>query len=380
MATTNQKRDYYQVLGVNRQAGAEEIKKAYRRLALQWHPDRNPSNKHEAEERFKEITEAYTVLADPQKRTAYDRYGHAGLGAQPFADFDETIFADFEDLFGGFFNLEDLFGLGGGRRHRARVRRGSDLRYDMEISFEEAARGLTTKIKVPRRESCPSCRGSGARPGTGPTSCGACQGRGQLRYQQGFFTITRTCPSCQGAGQIVREPCKACQGDGRVERERTLEIRIPPGVDSQTRLRITGEGEQGINGGPPGDLYVILEVREHPFFERRNSDLYCTIPVNFAQAALGADISVPTLAGEENLHIPEGTQTSSIFRLKGKGLPDPNSGTKGDLYVNIRVVTPAKLTREQKRLLQELGQSLPEECRPAQRNSSIFEKVKDIFG
>ena len=369
MATTNQKRDYYQVLGVNRQAGAEEIKKAYRRLALQWHPDRNPSNKHEAEERFKEITEAYTVLADPQKRTAYDRYGHAGLGAQPFADFDETIFADFEDL----------FGLGGGRRHRARVRRGSDLRYDMEISFEEAARGLTTKIKVPRRESCPSCRGSGARPGTGPTSCGACQGRGQLRYQQGFFTVTRTCPQCQGTGQVVRDPCPECSGSGQLQRERTLEIKIPAGVDTGTRLRIAGEGEAGGQGGPAGDLYVVLHVQEHPLFERRENTLYCSVPITFPQAALGAEIRVPTLDGEERIKIPSGTQSGTIIRLKGKGFPNLNGGGRGDLLVELNVVTPKKLSREQRRLIEQLAKTWPAENRPVEK-SSLFRRVKDIFG
>jgi len=355
------KKDFYDVLGVTRSAGEDEIKSAYRKAALKYHPDRNPADKPHAEEKFREATEAYSILSDSQKRAAYDRYGLAGVSGGGFEQtgFDRSIFEEFSDIFGDFFGVDDLFGGGsprGGRR-RTRAHRGSDLRYDMTLSFEEAANGMQTKIKIPRTELCESCKGTGAKQGTSAIACQTCGGHGQVHYQQGFFTITRTCPSCQGAGQIVREPCKACQGDGRVERERTLEIRIPP-----------------------GDLYVILEVREHPFFERRNSDLYCTIPVNFAQAALGADISVPTLAGEENLHIPEGTQNSSIFRLKGKGLPDPNSGTKGDLYVNIRVVTPAKLTREQKRLLQELGQSLPEESRPAQRNSSIFEKVKDIFG
>jgi molecular chaperone DnaJ len=239
---------------------------------------------------------------------------------------------------------------------------------------------MQTKIKIPATEICEACKGSGAKAGTTPIACQTCGGRGQVHYQQGFFAITRTCPACRGAGQIIRERCKTCQGDGRVERERTLELRIPPGVDSQTRLRIPGEGDPGINGGPPGDLYVILEVKEHPFFERRNSDLYCTIPINIAQAGLGADIVVPTLVGEETLHIPEGTQTGSVLRLKGKGLPDPNNGARGDLYVNIHVVTPSKLTREQRRLLEELRQTLPEESRPAQRNSTLFEKVKDIFG
>ena len=380
MTTTSQ--DYYEILGVPRDADQAAIKSAFRKLAMKLHPDQNPGCKV-SEDKFKEIGEAYAVLSDPQKRAAYDRYGMAGVTGGGFGKtgFDSSIFEEFNDIFGDFFGVEDLFGGGGrGGRRRNRAHRGSDLRYDMTLSFEEAANGMQSKIKIPGTEVCETCKGTGAKAGTSPVACQTCGGHGQVNYQQGFFTITRTCPQCHGAGQIVREPCKTCRGDGRVERERTLEVRIPPGVDSQTRLRITGEGEPGVNGGPPGDLYVILNVRDHPFFERRNSDLYCTIPVNFAQAALGADIAVPTLAGEENLHIPEGTQTGSIYRLKGKGLPDPNSGTKGDLYVNIRVVTPAKLTREQKRFLQELGKTLPEESVPAQRNSSIFEKVKDIFG
>jgi len=375
------KRDYYEVLGVSRSASADEVKSAYRKAALKFHPDRNPADKARAEEKFREATEAYSVLSDPEKRAAYDRFGHAGVAGAPAPADVSSIFEQFSDIFGDFFGVEDLLGVGGraGRR-RPRAQRGNDLRYDMTLSFEEAANGLRTKIKIPRLETCDTCKGSGAKPGTAPATCQTCAGRGQVHYQQGFFTITRTCPNCQGAGKLVREPCKTCRGDGQVERERTLEIRIPPGVDSQTRLRIPGEGEPGIHGGPPGDLYVILEVKEHPFFERRNSDLYCTIPINFAQAALGTEIAVPTLAGEEKLPIPEGTQTGSIFRLKGKGLPNPNGGGKGDLYVNIRVVTPAKLTREQKRLLEQLAETLPEESRPAQRNSSLFEKVKDIFG
>lgn len=376
------KRDYYEVLGVHRSAAPDEIKSAYRKAALKYHPDRNPADKTRAEEKFREATEAYSVLSDDQKRAAYDRYGHAGVSGVPASADFSTIFEQFNDIFGDFFGVEDLFGGGAARtgRRRTRAQRGNDLRYDMTLAFEEAAAGLSTKVKIPRLEICDACKGTGAKAGTGPVVCQACGGHGQVHYQQGFFTISRTCPTCQGAGRIVREPCKSCQGDGRVERERTLEVRIPPGVDSQTRLRIPGEGEPGVHGGPPGDLYVILQVKEHPFFERRNSDLYCTIPINFAQAALGTEIAVPTMAGEEKLSIPEGTQTGSIFRLRGKGLPDPNSGTKGDLYVNIRVVTPPRLTREQKKLLQQLAETLPEESRPAQRNSSLFDKVKDIFG
>ena len=372
------KRDYYEVLGVARGASDEEVKKSYRRAALQWHPDRNPNNKQEAEERFKEVTEAYSVLIDSQKRAAYDRFGHAGLGPQPFGGFDESIFADFSDIFGDIFSFEDLFGLGGGRR-RSRVRRGRDLRYDLNLSFGEAARGLATKIQVPRAETCPECKGSGARKGTGATTCTACQGRGQIRYQQGFFAISRTCPQCQGSGQVVRNPCTECQGDGRVRRERTLEIKIPPGVDTGTRLRIGGEGEGGANGGPPGDLYVVLQVAEHDFFERRESNLYCSIPVSFPQAALGTEIRVPTLDAEAGLKIPAGTQSGTIFRLHGKGFPNLNGGGRGDLFVEVRVETPKKLTRDQKRLVEQLAETLPAENRPAAK-ASLFDRVKDIFG
>ncbi len=250
----------------------------------------------------------------------------------------------------------------------------------MRLTFEEAAFGLTTKIRIPRQDLCQLCKGTGAKPGTGSVACETCKGRGQLHYQQGFFSISRTCPACQGSGQTIKEKCPECRGRGRVEQTRTIDVRIPPGVDSQTRMRVPGEGEQGANGAPPGDLYIILDVKEHPFFERRGADLYCTIPISFTQAALGAEISVPGLVGEERLSIPEGTQTGSIFRLKGKGLPDPHGGGKGDLYASVRVLTPSKLTRDQRRLLQDLGQTLHVENRPAERNSSFFEKMKDIFG
>lgn len=376
-----QKCDYYEVLGVPRAAGQDEIKSAYRKAALKWHPDRNPEKKQAAEERFREATEAYSVLSDPQKRAAYDRYGHAGVSGVSFdAGFSSTIFEEFQDIFGDFFGFEDIFGGGRRGRSRSRARRGGDLRYDMTLTFEEAATGVTSKIKLPRQEFCEACKGTGAKAGTGMGTCASCGGRGQLHSQQGFLTITRTCPVCQGAGQVVRERCPECRGQGRMEKERTIELRIPPGVDTGTRLRIPGEGEPGTNGGPPGDLYVLLEVKEHPFFERRDSDLYCTIPITITQAALGAEMMVPTLNGEERLKIPEGTQTGSIFRLKGKGLPDPHGGGKGDLYIHVRVVTPTKLTREQRRMLEQLGETLQVENRPAERSSSFFEKVKDIFG
>ncbi|HYB59965.1 MAG TPA: molecular chaperone DnaJ [Methylomirabilota bacterium] len=373
------KRDYYEILAVPKAASADEIKSAYRKAALKWHPDRNPNDKKQAEERFREATEAYSILTDPQKRAAYDRYGHAGVSGAFDTGISHTIFEDFQDIFGDFFGFEDIFG-GGGRRGRSKAQRGADLRYDMELSFEEAATGLTTKIRVPRQEFCEPCNGTGAKAGTGVVACPQCGGRGQMHYQQGFFAISRTCPACRGAGQVVREKCPECRGEGRVEKTKTIDLRIPPGVDSQTRLRVPGEGEVGMNGGPPGDLYVILEVREHPFFERRNADLYCTIPISVTQAALGAEVTVPGLSGEEKVKIPEGTQTGSIFRLKGKGLPDPHGGGKGDLYVNVRVITPAKLNREQRRMLEQLGQTLETDNLPVQRSSSFFDKVKDIFG
>ena len=373
-------RDYYEVLGVTRTAAADEIKSAYRKAALKWHPDRDPENKSEAEVKFRECTEAYSVLSDAQKRQVYDTYGHAGLsGMGGGQGFDNTVFQDFHDIFGDFFGFEDLFG-GGGRRGRSRTQRGSDLRYDMSLTFDEAAAGVTTKIKLPRQEYCQECKGTGAKKGTGVQTCEACKGRGQLAYQQGFFTITRTCATCQGAGQIVRERCPECRGQGRLEREKTIELRIPPGVDTGTRLRVAGEGEPGPNGGPAGDLYVVLEVKEHPFFERRGADLYCTIPLSIAQATLGTELQLPGLNGEEKLKIPEGTQSGAVFRLKGRGLADPRGGGKGDLYYHVRVLTPTKLTREQRKLIEQLGAMLKVENKPADRNSSIFDKVKDIFG
>jgi molecular chaperone DnaJ len=377
-----QQRDYYEILGVAQTASVEEIKSAYRKAALKWHPDRNPEHKEEAELRFRESTEAYSILSDAQKRQIYDTYGHAGLagaGAQP--DFNGTIFQDFHDVFGDFFGFEDLFGAAGGRRGgRSRVKRGADLRYDMTLSFDEAAMGVSTKIRVPRLEYCEACNGTGAKKGTGVVSCQACGGRGQLVYQQGFFTVNRTCPACQGAGQIVKERCADCRGQGRIERERTIELRIPPGVDTGTRLRVQGEGEPGPNGGPAGDLYVVLEVKEHKFFERRGADLYCTVPLSMAQATLGTELQVPGLNGEETMKIPEGTQSGAVFRLKGRGLPDPHGGGRGDLYFHVRVLTPTKLTREQRKLMEQLHATMKVENKPAERGSNIFDKVKDIFG
>ena len=379
MARTPQ-RDYYEILGLNKSVSPEEIKSAYRKSALKWHPDRNPENKDEAEIRFRECTEAYTVLSDPQKRQIYDTYGHAGLAGSGPTDFNASIFQDFHDIFGDFFGFEDLFGGRGRRGGRGRVQRGADLRYDMTLTFEEAAAGVNTKIRVPRQEFCESCNGTGAKKGAGIVTCETCGGRGQLVYQQGFFTINRTCPACQGAGQIVKERCPDCRGQGRIERERTIELRVPPGVDTGTRLRVQGEGEPGPQGGPAGDLYVVLEVKEHRFFERRGADLYCTIPLSISQAALGTELQVPGLNGEERLKIPEGTQSGAVFRVKGKGLPDPHGGGRGDLYYHVRVITPTKLTREQRKLMEQLDVTLKVDNKPAERGSSLFDKVKDIFG
>ncbi len=373
----NHTRDYYEVLGVPRSAGEQELKSAYRKLALQYHPDRNPGDKGEAEEKFKEISEAYSVLADPDKRAAYDRFGHAGVsssgGYSP--DFNSTIFADFSDIFSDMFGFGDLFG--GTRSRRSRAQRGADLRYDLEISFEEAAAGLDSKIKIPRWENCSSCNGRGAKKGVDPVTCSACGGRGQIRSSQGFFTIARTCPQCGGVGQVIREACPDCHGEGRLRQEKILGIKIPAGVEDGMRLRVSGEGEAGQNGGPPGDLYVVLSVREHPIFERRASDLFCTVPVSVVQATLGAEIKVPTLHGQERLRIPEGTQTGSVFRLRGKGLPSLNGRSPGDLYVKVQVAIPKHLTREQRRMLESLEHAMQVENKPLERSAA--EKTRDQF-
>jgi molecular chaperone DnaJ len=377
-----EKRDFYEVLGVSRGATADEIKKAYRRLAMQWHPDRNPDQTHAAEEKFKEAAEAYSILSDPQKRAAYDRYGHAGVGTPAgFGGFDPSTFSEFSDILGDFFGFGDVFG-GGGQRRRTRAQRGSDLRYDLKMTFEEAAFGTKTRIKIPRTESCPTCSGSGAKSGTQPTTCGSCGGRGAVRHQQGFLTISATCPTCSGTGQVISDPCKNCRGSGRVHVEKTLSVTIPAGVDSESRLRISGEGEAGSRGGPPGDLYVFIHVEEHPFFQRDGADLYCRMPISFSQAALGAQIEVPSLEGKETLNIPEGTQTGARFRIKGKGIPRLEGHGRGDLHVVVAVATPTRINKEQRRLFEELAaldvpQTTPED---AATEKSFTDKVKDLFG
>ncbi len=366
------KRDYYEVLGVSRGASEQEVKSAYRQMALKFHPDRNPGNK-EAEEAFKEAAEAYSVLSDPQKRSVYDTYGHAGLSGAATA-YDPNAFADFSDILGDFFGFGDLFG--GGRSRRNRAQRGDDLRYDLEIGFEDAVRGLSTEIQVPRQETCFRCGGKGAEPGD-LTTCQACRGRGEVVYQQGFLSIRRTCPTCGGAGRVIRKACPQCKGQGFAVNTEKLKVSIPAGVDNGTRLRLSGKGSAGANGGPPGDLYVIIKVDEHPVFERQDNDLHCTVPINIAQAALGAEIQVPTLDGTQPLKIPEGAQNGTKFKLKGQGVPDVNGRGRGDLYVHIEVKVPAKLTREQKKLLEQLRDVLPVDNAPHQRG--LFDKVKDYF-
>jgi molecular chaperone DnaJ len=381
--STVSKRDYYEVLGVSRTATDVEIKSAYRKLALKYHPDRNPGD-HAAEEKFKESAEAYSVLADGDKRHLYDRYGHAGLGGAATGGFDPTVFTGFEDILGG---LGDIFGLGdvfGGGRRRGGVQRGTDLRYDLEISFDEAAKGTETSVQIPRLESCETCSGSGAAPGSKATTCPQCQGRGQLRYQQGFFTVARTCGQCRGTGSVIAKPCSTCKGAGRVQKERKLTVRVPAGIATGQRLRLTGEGEAGGPGGPAGDLYVVIHVQEHPFFQRDGNDLYCELPLNFPTLALGGEIRIPTLEGEEPFKVPEGTASGQSFRLRGRGMPDVSGRGRGDLFVIVKVITPKKLSKEQKKLLEQLATSLPkEQFEPTpvdHEDKGLFDRVKDIFG
>ncbi|MGH8189180.1 MAG: molecular chaperone DnaJ [Steroidobacteraceae bacterium] len=381
------KRDYYEVLGVGKTATDQEIKSSYRKLALKYHPDRNPGSK-EAEDKFKEAAEAYAVLAAADKRHLYDRFGHAGLGAAATggAGFDPTVFTGFEDILGG---LGDIFGFGdlfsGGRR-RGGPQRGADLRYDLEISFEESAHGAETSIQIPRQETCETCHGSGAAPGSKPTTCPQCQGRGQLRYQQGFFTVARTCGQCRGSGQIVSNPCSTCRGAGRAQKERKLTVKIPAGIATGQRLRLSGEGEAGGAGGPAGDLYVVVHVQDHSFFQREGNDLFCEIPLNFPTLALGGEITIPTLEGEEPFKVPDGTQTGTTFRLRGRGLPDVTGrGGRGDLLITVKAITPKKLSRDQRKLMEQLAGTLPKEKydptpRDEQDEKGIFDRVRDIFG
>ncbi len=372
------KRDYYEVLGVGRDAGEPELKSAYRKLALQHHPDRNPDNR-EAEEKFKEAAEAYSVLSDAQKRAAYDRFGHQAVGGAGGAQgFDPNQFSDFGDILGDFFGLGDLFGQSGGGGHRrTRAHRGEDVRYDLEISFEDAMFGKGVEIQVPNLKACDRCQGKGAEPGTGSSTCGTCQGKGEVLFQQSILTIRRTCGTCGGSGQVIKAPCTECRGQGVKQVQRKLHVNIPAGVDNGTRMRLSQKGRPGANGGPPGDLYVVLTVNEHPFFERQENNLHCSIPINFAQAALGAEIQVPTLDGAYTLKIPEGTQNGAQFRVKGRGVHHVNSHARGDLFVHAQIKTPVRLTKDQRKLFEELRETLPVENEPAEKG--LFDKVKDYF-
>jgi molecular chaperone DnaJ len=368
------KRDYYEVLGVTRSASDQEIKSAYRRLAVKYHPDKNP-NDAGAEERFKEAAEAYGVLSDGEQRRRYDRFGHAGVSSSA-GSWGAPGFGGIEDILGDLFGFGDVFGGGRAGARRSAAQRGADLRYDLEITLEEAASGMTAQLRIPRLEGCETCKGSGAAEGTQPESCHTCGGTGQVRYQQGFFSVARTCHACRGAGRVIKTPCTTCNGVGRVEKEKQMEVKIPAGVETGSRLRVQGEGEAGTQGGGPGDLYVVIHVAEHDQFERQGSNLYEAVPVTFTQAALGAEIMVKTLGGEEKLKIPMGTQTGTVFRLKGKGMPALGGRGRGDLFVSATVITPTTLTREQRRLLEQLAEVENKDL----EDKGLVDKVRDIFG
>ncbi len=369
-------RDYYEVLGLAREASDADIKKAYRKLALKYHPDRNAGDGG-AEEKFKEAAEAYAVLADPDKRARYDRFGHAAVGGAQ--GFDPTVFTGFEDILGG---LGDIFGFGdvfGGGRRRNGPQRGADLRYDLEISFQQSASGVEQQIQIPRHETCATCSGSGAAAGSSPTQCSHCRGTGQLRFQQGFFTMSRTCGTCRGSGRVVTKPCADCRGEGQVERQRKLAVKIPAGIASGQRLRLQSEGESGARGGPAGDLYVVIFVQDDARFTRDGNDLHHQANVPFVTLALGGELVVPGIDGTHAVKVPEGTSTGTTFRVRGKGMPDVSGRGKGDLLVTVRGTTPTRLTRDQRRLLEELAATLTPES-SADEDKGLFDKVKDIFG
>ncbi len=372
------KRDYYEVLGVQRNATEAEIKKAFKKLAMKYHPDRNPDNK-EAEEKFKEAKEAYDILSDAKKRAAYDQFGHAGveggMGGGP-GGYGGAGGASFSDIFGDVFG--DIFGGGGGRGGQ-RVYQGADLRYNLELSLEEAVAGTTVKIRVPTLVTCQECSGSGAKKGTTPTTCPTCHGQGQVRMQQGFFSLQQTCPRCHGSGKIITDPCNSCHGEGRIQKQKTLSVKVPPGVDTGDRIRLSGEGEAGENGGPPGDLYVQIAVREHPIFKRDGSDLFCEVPVSFATAALGGELEVPTLDGKVKLKVPAESQSGKMFRLRGKGVKSVRGSHVGDLMCKLIVETPVNLSSKQKELLREFDDSLQGNGKHSPRYTSWLDGVKKFF-
>jgi molecular chaperone DnaJ len=371
------KRDYYEVLGVERGVSEAELKKAYRRLAMKHHPDRNPDDKA-SEDKFKEANEAYEVLSDASKRAAYDQYGHAGVdqsmgGGHPGGG------ANFSDIFGDVFS--DFFGgAAGGRGGRGGAQRGSDLRYTLELGLEEAVRGTSVTIRVPTLVNCKTCEGSGAKKGTSPVTCTTCGGIGQVRMQQGFFSVQQTCPRCHGNGKMITDPCGSCHGHGRVEEHKTLSVKVPAGVDTGDRIRLSGEGEAGAMGGPAGDLYVVVNVREHAIFQRDGKHLYCEVPISFADAALGGELEVPTLDGRVKLKIPEGTQTGKLFRLRGKGVAPVRGGGAGDLMCRVAVETPVHLDRRQRELLEEFRQSLAVDSSHSPKANGWFEGLKRFFG
>ncbi len=375
------KRDFYEILGVNKDAGDDEIKKAYRKLAMKHHPDRNQGDTGKgAEEKFKEAKEAYEILSDASKRAAYDRFGHAGVDPSHGAGPGAGGMGGFSDAFGDIF--EGIFGGGGGGRQRggSNVYRGSDLRYNMEITLEQAARGHETQIRIPSVEQCEVCHGSGAKAGTQPKTCHTCNGQGQVRMQQGFFSIQQTCPTCHGTGKVVQDPCSPCGGAGRVKRQKTLSIKIPSGVDEGDRIRLSGNGEPGMNGGPPGDLYVQLSLKPHSVFQREGDDLHCEMPIGFATAALGGEVAIPTLDGKAEIKVPAESQSGKTFRLRGKGIKGVRSSAPGDLYCHVVIETPVNLTSRQKELLREFDDINRKDAgMHSPKEKSFMDRMKDFF-
>jgi molecular chaperone DnaJ len=370
------KRDYYEILNVSRDCDETALKVSYRKLALQYHPDRNPDDR-QAEEKFREAAEAYSVLSDPQKRAAFDRYGHQGVNnGSGQAGFDESAFADFGDILGDLFGLGDMFGQRGGRRSRAQ--RGEDIRYDLEISFADSMKGLSADLLIPRKETCAKCHGTGGEPNGGLITCTVCSGRGEVLFQQSFLSIRKTCPSCGGRGKLIRQACTQCKGEGSTKLDKKLKVNIPAGVDNGTRLRLSGEGNPGPAGSQPGDLYVVIKVLEHSIFERRENDLHCILPINIAQATLGAEIEIDTFDGLQRIVVPEGSQPGAQFRLRNLGVPVLNSRARGDLYVHLDVQVPKKLTRDERKLFEQLAALLPTENAPTEK--SVFDKVREFFG